>query len=173
MYFDAYPLQRLPIHPARPAELASTPLALHMVAPPILHNIPPSQRIRTPPHRPRDRSLRRHVFSRPTLHLRALQVLRAGLVAVPGALVHDAVRPRAAVAGMPASLAPRDAPSPSCTKGSGTTESWGGRRARSGSKGPRAYMLNVLERWALDVRGVGMPTARMSRRTRRAGSRSG
>ena len=98
VYFDAYPLQRLPIHPARPAELASTLLALHMVAPPNLYNIPPSQRIRTPPHRPRDRSPRRHVLGRPALYLRAPLVLRAGLVVIPGALVQDAVHPCAAVA---------------------------------------------------------------------------
>ena len=96
--FDAYPLQCLPIHPTRPAKLALTSFALHMAAPPNLHNIPPAPWIRTPPRRPRDRSPRRHVLGRPTLHLRALLVLRAGLVVVPGALVHDAVRLRAAVA---------------------------------------------------------------------------
>ena len=173
MYFDAYPLQRLPIHPAWLAELTSTLLTLHMVASPNLDNIPPSQRIRTPPHRPRDRSPRHHVLSRPTLHLRALLVLRAGLAVVPGTFPRCSTSARSYGNGAPASPAPRDAPSPSCTRGSGTTESWGGRRARSGLRGPRACMLNVLERWALEVRGVGMPTARMSRRTRRAGSRSG
>ena len=173
VYFDAHPLQRLPIHPAWPAELASALLALHMVAPPNLHNIPPAQRIRTPLRRPRDHSPRRHVLSRPTLHLRALLVLRAGLAVAPGTCPRCSTSARSYDSGAPASPAPRDAPSPSCMRGSGTTESWGGRRARSGSRRPRACMLNVLERWALEVRGVGMPTARMSRRTRRAGSRSG